>query len=71
MLYYKKVCSESINTTYSPVFLVFGLPKQIVTSIRVDEELWKQAKIYVIKKGMTLAELLDELIRKELEKGIK
>lgn len=42
--------------------------KTTVTSIRVDEELWKEAKIYAIKKGITLAELLEQLIRQELEK---
>jgi len=45
--------------------------KETVTSIRVDEELWKEAKIHAIKKGMTLAEFLNELIRKELEKDRK
>jgi predicted DNA-binding ribbon-helix-helix protein len=44
------------------------MPKQVVTSIKVDEELWKEAKIYAIKKGITLAELLNELLKKELEK---
>jgi predicted DNA-binding ribbon-helix-helix protein len=44
------------------------MPKQVVTSIRVDEKLWKEAKIYAIKKGITLAELLNELLKKELEK---
>ena len=42
--------------------------KQIVTSIRVDEDLWKEAKIYAVKKGITLAELLNKLLRRELEK---
>ena len=46
-------------------------PKQIVTSIRVDGELWKEAKIYAIKRGITLAELLNELLRRELEKEVK
>lgn len=45
--------------------------KQIVTSIRVDEKLWKEAKIYAIKKGITLAELLNDLIRRELEKEVR
>lgn len=45
--------------------------KQIVTSIRVDKELWKKAKIHAIKRGITLAEFLNELIRKELEKQEK
>jgi len=47
------------------------MPKQIVTSIRVDEELWKEAKIYAVKKGITLAEFLNELIREKLEKTQK
>jgi len=38
-----------------------------VTSIRVDQELWKEAKIYAIKKGMTLTELLEKLLREEIE----
>jgi len=44
------------------------MPKQIVTSFRVDEKLWKEAKIYAIKKGITLAELLNELLKRELAK---
>lgn len=47
------------------------MTKQVVTSIRVDEELWKEAKIYAIRKGLTLAELLDQLIRNELDKSKK
>lgn len=43
------------------------MSKQIVTSIRVDEDLWKQAKIYAIERGTTLTELLENLLRKELE----
>lgn len=46
--------------------------KEIVTSIRVDEQLWKEAKIYAIKRGISLAELLNELLQRELtEKGKK
>ena len=45
---------------------------QKVTSLRVDEELWKRAKIYSIQKGVTLSELVESLIRKELgeEQGV-
>jgi len=42
------------------------LVKQIVTSIRVDEELWKEAKIYAVRKGTTLTGLLQKLLREEL-----
>jgi len=40
-----------------------------VTSIKVDEELWKEAKIYAIKKGMTLGAVLEEALRKEIKQG--
>jgi predicted DNA-binding ribbon-helix-helix protein len=42
------------------------MSKQIVTSIRVEEELWKEAKIYAIRKGMTVTELLEKLLTEEL-----
>ena len=37
-----------------------------VTSIRVDEELWKQAKHYAIDKGITLTELVEKALKKEM-----
>jgi len=43
---------------------------QTVTSVRVDEELWKKAKIHAIQKGITLTALLEELLRNELEKEV-
>jgi len=36
--------------------------KQLVTSLRIDPELWKEAKIQAIKHDMTLTELLEEAI---------
>jgi predicted DNA-binding ribbon-helix-helix protein len=42
------------------------MSKQIVTSIRVEEELWKEAKIHAIRKGMTVTELLEKLLTEEL-----
>jgi len=44
---------------------------RVVTSLRIDDELWKEAKIYSIKKGITLAELLEMLLKQELEKARK
>lgn len=41
--------------------------KQIVTSLRVDPRLWKEAKIQAIRRGVTLAEIVDEALRKELK----
>jgi predicted HicB family RNase H-like nuclease len=43
--------------------------EQIVTSIRVDDTLWKAARIYAISKGITLTQLIEKLLRQELEKN--
>jgi len=40
---------------------------KMVTSIKVDDELWREAKIYCIQNGITLAELLEQLLRKKLQ----
>jgi predicted HicB family RNase H-like nuclease len=45
------------------------MAKQIVTSIRINEELWKEAKIYAIKKGIRLSELLEKCLQRELKGG--
>lgn len=37
--------------------------KQLVTSLRVDPEIWKEAKVQAIKNDMTLTELVEEAIR--------
>lgn len=42
---------------------------KLVTSIRVDKEVWIQAKIHAIKKGITLTELVEQLLRRELEEN--
>jgi predicted HicB family RNase H-like nuclease len=43
--------------------------KEIVTSLRVNPELWKLAKIEAIKQGITLAELVDRSLKRELKLG--
>lgn len=43
---------------------------QIVTSLRVDPVLWKEAKVEAIKHDMTLTELVEEALKKWIhEKG--
>jgi hypothetical protein len=41
----------------------------VVTSLRVDGDLWKDAKIEAIKQGETLAKLIDRAIRNEIVKN--
>jgi len=47
------------------------MSKQQTTSIRMNPELWKQAKIYAIENGETLTGLLERLLRQELERRKK
>ncbi len=37
------------------------------TSIKVDPDLWKDAKIEAIKRDMDLSDLVEEAIRRELK----
>lgn len=38
------------------------------TSIKIDPELWKEAKIYAIEKGTTVSDLLEEALRDRIKK---
>jgi len=44
------------------------LGKLVVTSIKVDEDLWKKAKIEAIKRGMTVAEFLNKAMEEALRR---
>ena len=41
--------------------------KQLVTSLRVDPDLWKEAKVQAIRNDMTLAEIVEEALKKWIE----
>jgi len=45
------------------------MAKDVVTSFRVDEELWTKARIYAIENGLTMKKLLEALIKMELEEN--
>ena len=45
--------------------------EQIVTSLKVNPELWKQAKIEALKCDITLGELIDQAVRDWIEKQEK
>ncbi len=42
--------------------------KQLVTSLRVDPDLWKEAKVQAIRQDMTLTKVVDEAIREWIER---
>ena len=44
---------------------------KVVTSIRVDDQLWKKAKIHAIENGETITDMLERLLKKELERREK
>lgn len=37
-----------------------------ITSIRIDNDLWKKAKILAIKRGVVLKDLVEELLSNEV-----
>jgi len=44
---------------------------QIVTSLKVNPELWKQAKITALQCDITLGELIDQAVRDWIKKQEK
>lgn len=40
--------------------------KRVTTSIRIDPDLWHRAKIYALENHMSIGELLEKLLEKEL-----
>jgi hypothetical protein len=58
--------SKNINTTKYIYYKGGNLPeeekKQLVTSLRVDSALWKEAKVQAIRNDLTLTELVEEAI---------
>lgn len=44
---------------------------KVITSVRVDDELWKKAKIHAIEKNETMTDMLDRLLKQELERKKK
>ena len=45
------------------------MPNRTPTSIKIDPELWKEAKIEAIKAEITLSELMEEAIRDWIKKA--
>jgi hypothetical protein len=45
--------------------------EQIVTSLKVDPALWKQAKIAALECDITLGELIDQAVREWIQKQEK
>ena len=45
------------------------MAKDMVTSFRVDEELWHKVRVYAVENRMTIKELIENLLRMELEEN--
>jgi predicted DNA-binding ribbon-helix-helix protein len=46
------------------------MAREVVTSFRVDEELWHKARIYAVENKMTMKELIENLLRIELKENM-
>jgi hypothetical protein len=55
---------------YIDLPIMVYMVKREPTSINVDPELWKNAKIEAIKRGITVTELFEHSLRKELKGAI-
>jgi predicted DNA-binding ribbon-helix-helix protein len=44
------------------------MTERFVTSLRIDKNIWKEAKKHAIEKETTIGELIEKLIKKELKK---
>jgi hypothetical protein len=52
---------------YIDLPIMVYMVKRESTSINVDPDLWKNAKIEAIKRGITVTELFEQSLRKELK----
>jgi hypothetical protein len=43
-------------------------PKRTPTSLNIEQQLWQDAKIEAIKRGVTVTELFESALRNELKK---
>jgi post-segregation antitoxin (ccd killing protein) len=43
------------------------MQKKTSTSINIDQDLWKKAKMKAIDKGITVTQLVETAIKKEIE----
>jgi len=41
----------------------------VVTSFRVDEELWRETRAYAVRHGITVKQLIEFLLKKELKEN--
>jgi len=42
---------------------------QVVASVRVDREFWKEVKKYAIDKELTLTKLVEQALQNEIKQG--
>jgi hypothetical protein len=47
------------------------MPQKEVTSVKVNPELWKEAKIESIKQGKTLSDIIEEALGEWLKENKK
>lgn len=47
------------------------MPQKEVTSVKVDPELWREAKIESVKSGKTLSDIIEEALTEWLKENRK
>lgn len=69
IIYYWNYESKALNTTLITNICAGANMTKMVTSIKVEDELWREAKIHCIRRGITLGELLERLLKEELKRA--
>ena len=46
------------------------MAKDVVTSFRVDEDLWHEARVYAVENKITVKELIENLLKLELKENM-
>jgi len=45
------------------------MSEEVVTSFRVNAELWRKARVYAIENGLTMKKLMETLLKIELKEN--
>lgn len=56
-----------METFLNHYYKLCQMSEDIITSLRIDKELWKRAKKYAIDHDMSIREFIEKLIREKLD----
>jgi hypothetical protein len=67
-IYYNTTNSISAGNLNTLLQYYISMAEKFVTSIRIDKQIWKEAKKHAIEKETTVGKLIEDLLKKEIKK---